>query len=110
MVYLSISARWNISHASVQVLGGTSQKGADAAPSRRIKLDGDQMAGKNLQEQGGALLFFCPRLTGVARNFLQRLYTTALAKACSRNKLTSLRQRAKKSAGPSEEALCGTMF
>ena len=84
--------------------------GAHGAPSRRSKLAETTWLERDLQEQGGTLLFLCPRLTGVARNFLQRLYTTALAKACSRNKLTSLRQRAKKSAGPSEEALCGIMF
>jgi len=42
MFYGAHPAALEISHASVQVLGGTSQKGAHVVPSRRTKLDGDQ--------------------------------------------------------------------
>ena len=55
-----LSPRVGNIHASVQVLGGTSQKGALAAPSRPQQAGRKPKAGKNSQEQGGALLFFCP--------------------------------------------------
>src|SRR5262245_40908702 len=63
MFYGASPAALEISHASVQVLGGTSQKGAHVVPSRRTKLDGDKGWNRILKEQGGALLFFCLRST-----------------------------------------------
>src|SRR5262245_20594154 len=39
------------------------KKGAHVVPSRRTKLDGDKGWNRISQEQGGALLFFCPLST-----------------------------------------------
>jgi hypothetical protein len=102
MVYLQISARWNISHASVQVLGGTSQNGRArrAVPSQQA--GGDQMAGKKSSRAGwGPALFFAQRSSfrsalPFGSKFLQRLYGIALANAVGGNKLSaSLRPRLK---------------
>src|SRR6476661_8853058 len=75
MVYVSISARWNISHASVQVLGGTSQKAPTAR--RPVAASWRRPNGwkENLQEQGGALLFFLPniQLNAAAQIFITTL-------------------------------------
>src|SRR5262245_6728686 len=60
IVYVAGSAALEVSHASVQVLGGTSQIGAHVAPSRRIKQAETKGWKRILREQGTPLLFFCP--------------------------------------------------
>src|ERR1700760_4703720 len=61
MVYFRISARWNISHASVQVLGGTGLIGAHGAPSRRTSWRRSHGWKRIFKSRAGPCSFFAQR-------------------------------------------------